>query len=97
MSSVEMKFFPIDDKLGYLQVTVALDKEDHESLGDVDESLCIMSSLQSLYTTAVLNFGGEERVNELLAETLKEQTRLDDIPEAEFEDVTDKEDNGSED
>lgn len=89
MSSVDMKFFPIDDKLGYLQITVGLDAEDHESLGDVDEALAIMSALQTLYVTAVLNFGGMAKINELLDDTLNAHTAIDGVPDAEFEVVDD--------
>ena len=72
MSDIQPKFFPIDPKLGYIQVTIMLDKEAHEELGDLDETLAMMSALQSLYVSAVVNFGGREQVDSLLHNTLDE-------------------------
>ena len=70
MSNVYTKYFPVDATTGYLQMMITTDAETQESLGDMNESLGTLLALQYLYVVGVLNFGGEETVNDILRETI---------------------------
>jgi len=71
VSSLHVRYFPIEPKLGYLQTQI--DWTGVEGLGDLDEESAILTTLQMLYEIAVENFGGAELINKLLHETLKEE------------------------
>jgi len=71
MSSVTAKFFPVDDNTGYLQLLIVVDDETKEELGNMNEGLASLAGLQYLYAVGVLNFGGEDKVNEILKQMVR--------------------------
>jgi len=78
MSSLHTKYFPVDGRNGYLQLMITTDEDTQESLGDMNEALATLLGLQHLYAVGVMNFGGEEVVNDILRETIHPELDTDE-------------------
>lgn len=56
MSAVSFTTLIVDERLAHLNITIDLDDEAHDEMGDINEKLALLVSLQHLYCIAKMNW-----------------------------------------